>query len=301
MADLRFDGRVAIVTGAGQGLGRSHALELAARGAKVVVNDLGAGPDGTPSSGNGEGSAEGVAREIRDKGGVAVADDADISDEDGARSLIDTALDRFDRVDIVVTSSWVLRDKSFRNISVAEWDAVIGMHLRATFLVCRAAFGHLREHGYGRIVNTTSPSGLFGNFGQSNYAAAKMGIVGLTKALAIEGATYDITANAIAPVAYTRMTEEVFPAEAADKLGPERVTPAVVWLAHEECEATGEVYTVGGGRMARVFIAEGPGAVLRGGTAEDLRDNWPDISAERPYVIPGSLTEQTRGHIQGLM
>ncbi|GAB3207964.1 SDR family oxidoreductase [Marinactinospora thermotolerans] len=291
MTDLRFDGRVAVVTGAAQGLGRSYALELAARGAKVVVNDLGGRDGGT--TGEAEGP-EGVVEQIEGDGGVAEADTHDVSTQEGAQALVEGALDRFGRVDIVVNNAGILRDKSFKNMSVADWDAVIGVHLRGTFLVSQAVFGHFREHGYGRIVNTTSPSGLFGNFGQSNYAAAKMGIVGLTKALAIEGAKYDVAVNAIAPLAYTRMTEDLFPPAAAAKLGPEKVTPLVVWLAHEDCPATGEVYSVGGGRIARVFVAEGPGVVLPDATPEDIGDNWPDINAERPYVIPRNLAEQTQ-------
>ncbi|RCV51125.1 SDR family oxidoreductase [Marinitenerispora sediminis] len=300
MTDLRFDGRVAVVTGAGQGLGRSHALELAARGAKVVVNDVGGRVDGTAEPAGGEGPAADVVERIRGNGGTAVADTSDVATEDGAQALVDTALEAYGRVDIVVNNAGILRDRSFKNITVAEWDAVVGVHLRGSFLVARAAFCHLREHGYGRIINTASPSGLFGNFGQSNYAAAKMGVVGLTRALAIEGAQYDITANAIAPVAYTRMTEDRFPAEAAERLGPEHVSPLVAWLAHEDCSTTGEVYTVGGGRIARVFVAEGPGVLLPGATAEDILDNWPDINAERPFVIPHSLAEHTEGHLQGL-
>ncbi|GAA3980762.1 SDR family NAD(P)-dependent oxidoreductase [Thermobifida alba] len=289
MGELRFDGRVAVITGAGHGLGRSHALGFAARGAKVVVNDLDAQAAAT------------VAARIRTHGGSALVHTADISTEEGAQSLIEKATDTFGRVDVIVNNAGILRDRSFKNISPREWDEVLAVHLRGSFLVSHAAFGHLREYGYGRIVNTTSPSGLFGNFGQSNYSAAKMGVVGLTKTLAIEGAKYDINANAIAPIAYTRMTEDLFPADAAAVLSPEKVTPLVLWLAHEDCPTTGEVYSVGGGRIARVFVAEGPGVVLERGTAEEVQDNWPDINAERPYVIPRNLAEQTDLHIRGLL
>ncbi|MDA8370885.1 MAG: SDR family oxidoreductase [Nocardiopsaceae bacterium] len=300
MAELRFDGRVAIVTGAGHGLGRSYALELAARGAKVLVNDVGAGVDGTPGTGDEGGAcpAERVVAEARGRGGTAEADNQDVSTEDGAQSLVDSAVDTFGRVDIIVNNAGILRDRSFKNITAQDWDAVISVHLRGTFLVSHAAFAHMRENGYGRIVNTTSPAGLFGSFGQSNYAAAKMGVIGLTKTLAVEGAKYDITANAIAPAAYTRMTDDMLPAGAQDFLSPERVTPAVVWLAHEDCETTGETYSVGGGRVARVFVAEGPGAAMRHGTPEELRDNWPEVNAERPYVIPRNVTEQMHAHYQ---
>ncbi|MFC4560383.1 SDR family oxidoreductase [Nocardiopsis mangrovi] len=301
MAELRFDGRVAVVSGAGHGLGRSHALELAARGAKVVVNDLGARVDGRHDvDGTGVSAAEAVAEEIRAKGGTAIADGGDVATEEGARSLIESAIEAFGRVDIVVNNAGILRDKAFKNITCTDWDDVLAVHLRGTFLVTQAAFGRLRENGYGRIVNTTSLAGLFGNFGQSNYAAAKMGIIGLTKTLAIEGSKYDITANAIAPVAFTRMTEDLFPPGARELLSPEKVTALVVWLAHEDCETSGETYSVGGGRVARVFVAEGPGAVIGDAGAEALRDNWPDVNAERPYVVPRNLAEQTEVHFQGL-
>ncbi|CAM4046110.1 SDR family NAD(P)-dependent oxidoreductase [Nocardiopsis rhodophaea] len=288
MTDLRLDGRVAVVTGAGRGLGRSHALGLAARGARLVVNDA-----------DGEAAAR-VAGEIRDNGGHAVDDDGDISTEEGADTLVDTAIEAYGRTDIVVNNAGMLRDRAFRNITVAEWDAVVGVHLRGTFLVSRAAFGPMRENGYGRIITTISPSGLFGNFGQTNYAAANMGVVGLTKTLAIEGAEYDITANAIAPVAYTRLTEDLVPSSARETLAPGRVTPLVLWLVHEDCETTGEIYSVGGGRVARVFVAEGPGAAPPDNSPEALRDCWPDVNAERPYVVPRNLAEHAGEYLTGL-
>ncbi|MBB6173176.1 NAD(P)-dependent dehydrogenase (short-subunit alcohol dehydrogenase family) [Nocardiopsis mwathae] len=288
MTELRLDGRIAVVTGAGHGLGRSHALGLAARGARLVVNDT----DGA--------AAARVVGEIRDRGGLAVSDDGDVSAEDEADALIETAVESFGRVDIVVNNAGLLRDRAFKNITVAEWDRVVGVHLRGTFLVTRAAFGHMRANGFGRIITTTSPSGLFGNFGQSNYAAAKMGVIGLTKTLAIEGAGYDITANALAPVAYTRLTEDLFPPSARENLAPERVTPLVLWLAHEDCETTGEIYSVGGGRVARVFVAEGPGAAPAEDSPEALRDCWPEVNAERPYVIPRNLSEQAGAYLRGL-
>lgn len=299
MTDLRFDGRVAIVTGAGQGLGRAHALELAARGAKVVVNDLGGAVDGTGAS---RGPAEEVAETIRKNGGEAVADANNVATPEGARGIVETALDTFGKVDVVVNNAGILRDKSFAKMTPDEFDAVLAVHLRGSFLVTHAAWPHLREQAYGRIVMTSSPSGLFGNFGQANYSAAKMGLVGLTKTLAVEGAKYHIQVNAIAPVAYTRMTEDLLPPEFAGRLGPELVAPLVAWLAHETCEATGEVYTVGGGRVARVFVAEGPGWTKKDGlTAEDVRDNWTAINAETPYIVPKNLGEQTQVQFQALM
>ncbi|MBV2362673.1 SDR family NAD(P)-dependent oxidoreductase [Streptomonospora nanhaiensis] len=297
MPELRFDGRVAIVTGAGRGLGRAHAVELARRGAKVVANESGGSSPDPGTADTAAESVESTAERVRAKGGTVTVSTDDITTEDGAQALVETALDTYGRVDIVVNSAGMLRDRAFVNLGTADWDTVVGVHLRGTFLVTRAAFGHMRGNGYGRIVNTTSPSGLFGNFGQSNYAAAKMGVIGLTKTLAIEGAKYDITANAIAPVAYSPEAKGLYPAGAETLLSPERVTPAVVWLVHEDCETTGEVYSVGGGRVARVFVAEGPGAALGEGSAEDLRDLWPDVNAERPYVVPRDLGEQTRAYL----
>jgi NAD(P)-dependent dehydrogenase (short-subunit alcohol dehydrogenase family) len=290
MSELRFDGRVAIVTGAGHGLGRQHALELAARGAKVVVNDLGGDVKGDGAS---SGPAQEVVEEIKKEGGEAVANGGNVATEEGARSIVQSALDTFGKVDIVINNAGILRDKSFRNMSAAEFDGVIAVHLRGSFLVAQAAWEHLRNQAYGRIVNTSSPAGLFGNFGQANYSTAKMGLIGFTKTLSIEGAKYGIKANAIAPVAYTRMTSDLFPAEFADKLGVDKVTPLVVFLAHESNESTGETYTVGGGRIARAFVAEGPGWVKKDGlSVEDVAENWTAINAEAPYIVPANPGEQ---------
>ncbi|GAA4893520.1 SDR family NAD(P)-dependent oxidoreductase [Streptomonospora salina] len=300
MAELRFDGRVAIVTGAGRALGRAHARELAARGAKVVVSENAeTRPQSTDAGADPVEEAEGAAERIRSAGGTAVVSVDDITTEEGAQSLVETAVETYGRVDVVVNSAGILRDRAFRNIGTAEWDAVVGVHLRGTFLVTRAAFGYMRGNGYGRIVNTASPSGLFGNFGQTNFAAAKMGVLGLTKTLAIEGAKYDILANAVAPLVRVPETESMFPEGAKALMAPERISQAVAWLAHEDCETTGEVYSVGGGRVARIFVAEGPGAELGEGSAEDLRDIWSDVNAEQPYVIPRDFREQARTHLRG--
>ncbi|GAA2094171.1 SDR family oxidoreductase [Actinomadura alba] len=298
MTELRFDERVAVVTGAGHGLGRQHALELAARGAKVVVNDLGGDVHGGGAS---SGPAQEVVDEITKNGGQAVADAGNVATEEGAQGIVQSALDAFGKVDIVVNNAGILRDRSVKNMSAAEFDAVIAVHLRGSFLVARAAWSHLRDQGYGRVVNTSSPSGLFGNFGQANYSAAKMGLVGLTKTLALEGAKYGVKVNAIAPVAYTRMTEDLFPPEFAGKLGVELVTPLVAWLAHESVDVTGETYSVGGGRIARVFVAEGPGFAKKDGlTIEDVRDNWQQINAETPYIVPKNIGEQTSATFEAL-
>ncbi|MBD2891958.1 SDR family oxidoreductase [Spirillospora sp. NPDC000708] len=298
MSELRYDGRVAVVTGAGHGLGRQHALELAARGAKVVVNDLGGDRSGVGAS---AGPAQEVVDEIKKNGGEAVANPDNVATPEGAQAIVQTALDAFGKVDIVVNNAGILRDRSFKNMTVEEFDAVIAVHLRGSFLVSSAAWPHLRENGYGRIVNTSSPAGLFGNFGQANYATAKMGLVGFTKTLAQEGAKYDIKANAIAPVAWTRMTEDLLPADFADKLGVDQVTPLVAFLVHESNQDTGEVYTVGGGRIAKIFVAEGPGYGQKETlSVEAVRDNWAAINASEPLAVFKNPMEQMGPLIQQL-
>ncbi|WP_106399671.1 SDR family oxidoreductase [Actinocorallia populi] len=298
MSELRYDGKVAIITGAGHGLGRQHALELAARGAKVVVNDLGGDLHGDGSS---AGPAQEVVNEIVKNGGEAVANGGNVATEEGAASIVQTAIDTFGRVDILINNAGILRDKSFKNMTVAEWDAVIAVHLRGAYLVTKAAWPHLVESGAGRIVNTSSPAGLFGNFGQANYSTAKMGLVGFTKTMAAEGAKKGVRANAIAPVAYTRMTADLFPAEFADKLGVELVTPLVAYLAHESVADSGQVFTVGGGRIAKIFVGEGPGFTKKDGlSVEDIRDNWEEISAQDPMAVFAGIHEQTAATFQAL-
>src|SRR5437868_5298875 len=284
MADLGYDGKVAIITGAGGGLGRSHALLLASRGAQIVVNDLGGSVDGTGAS---AGPAQKVVAEIEALGGAAVADGHSVASPDGADAIVRTALDAFGRVDIVINNAGILRDKSFANMTQDLWDAVIAVHLTGAFNVTRAAWPHLREQAYGRIVSTSSAAGIFGNFGQTNYGAAKMGIVGLTRVWAQEGGKYNIRANAIAPVARTRMTEDLM-GPLVEKLDPGLVSPVVAFLASEECQVSGEVYSCGGGRVSRVFIAEGPGYFKKDLTLEDVRDNFEAIRSETDYVVPTS-------------
>src|SRR5690606_26060344 len=255
MADLSFDGKVAIITGAGGGLGRSHAPELARRGAYVVVNDLGGAVEGT---GSGTTASQKVVDEIKAAGGEAVANYDSVATPEGGRAIVQAALDTFGRVDIIVNNAGILRDASFKNMEPDKVEAVLDVHLKGAFFVTQPAWEHMRGQSYGRIISTASAAGLFGNFGQANYGAAKMGLVGLTRVLAVEGAKYNIKANAIAPVARTRMTEDLL-GPMADKLQPELVTPLVTFLAHEDCPVTGEIYSVAGGRVARVFLGVTPG------------------------------------------
>jgi NAD(P)-dependent dehydrogenase (short-subunit alcohol dehydrogenase family) len=279
---LRFDDRVAIITGAGHGLGRSHALLLAERGAKVVVNDLGGALDGTGAS---AGPAADVVELITKNGGQAIANADNVATPEGARTIVQAAVDAFGKIDIVVNNAGILRDRSFGKMAVEDFDSVLAVHVRGSYLVSQAAYPYMKEAGYGRVVNTSSPAGLFGNFGQANYSTAKMGLIGLTKTLGIEGARNGIKANAIAPIAWTRMTESLLPAEFEAKFTPERVSALVAYLVHESCEPSGEVFSVGGGRVARVFVAEGPGWKSDELTPESLADNWAAVMAEQPYVL----------------
>ncbi len=288
MADLGFDGKVAIITGAGGGLGRSHALELAKRGALVVVNDLGGSVDGVGGS---EAAAQKVVDEIKAAGGEAVPNYDSVATPEGGANIVKTAMDAFGRVDIVINNAGILRDASFKNMTPDQFNPVLDVHLRGAFYVTQPAWQIMRDQNYGRIVNTSSGAGVFGNFGQTNYGAAKMGLVGFTRVLAVEGAKNNIKANAIAPVAKTRMTEELL-GPVADKLGPEFVTPVVTYLAHEDCPVTGEVYSVGGGRVARVFIGVTQGFVDHELSPESVRDHFDQIRDEKDYSVPANLNEE---------
>ena len=288
MADLGYDGKVAIITGAGGGLGREHALLLASRGAQVVVNDLGGSVSG---EGGSAGPAETTAKEINEAGGVAVADTNSVATAEGGEGIVKTAIDAFGRVDIVINNAGILRDKTFHNMTPELVEPVIQVHLLGAFYVTRPAWVKMREQGYGRVINTASNSGILGNFGQSNYGAAKMGLVGLTRVLAAEGAKYNIKVNAIAPVAKTRMTEELL-GPMADKLDPKLVSPLVAWLAHEECPVTGEIYSAAGGRIARFFIGLTEGYYNGELSVEDVRDHWDQIRDEKGYSVPNGPAEE---------
>ncbi|MBI5248967.1 MAG: SDR family NAD(P)-dependent oxidoreductase, partial [Desulfomonile tiedjei] len=261
---IRFDDRVAIVTGAGHGLGRMYALELARRGAKVVVNDLGGARDG---SGRGsEGPADKVIEEIRALGGEAVASYDSVSTPEGGAAIVSKAMEAFGRVDIVINNAGILRDKSLVKMDPAEWHAVRAVHLDGAYNVTRPAFVKMRENGYGRIIVTTSAAGLHGNFGQTNYSAAKMGLLGFMNTVKLEGEKHDIKINAVAPIATTRLSEDVLPPDLAEKLKPEFVTPIVMFLCSDQCPVTGAVYNAGMGYYSRSAIVTGPGKVLSDGS-----------------------------------
>ena len=291
MPDLSFAGRVAIITGAGGGLGRSHALELARRGAHVLVNDLGGSLDGSGSS---DSAAQRVVDEITALGGSAAPNYDSVATSAGGQAIVAAAVAAFGRVDILVNNAGILRDKAFHKMDDAMIDAVIDVHLKGALYVSRPAFALMREQGYGRIINTSSASGLFGNFGQANYGAAKAGLAGLTRVLALEGAGHGIKVNAIAPIASTRMTQDIL-GELQPKVSPESVSPMVAYLAHEECSVSGNVYSVAGGRIARIFVAETLGVVLADNSAEAIRANLQLIDQVDGdgFYQPTSLDEET--------
>jgi NAD(P)-dependent dehydrogenase (short-subunit alcohol dehydrogenase family) len=293
MAEIRFDGRVAVITGAGGGLGKTYALELARRGASVVVNDLGGAADGT---GSGSSMADATVKEIVEAGGKAVANYDSVSTPEGGEAIIQATLDHFGRVDAVVNNAGILRDKSFAKLPPEDLEAVLAVHLKGAFFVSQPAFRRMKDQGYGRLVFTASAAGLLGNFGQANYGAAKMGLVGLSNVLAIEGAKYDIRSNVVAPIARTRMTEQIL-GPLAGILHPECVTPLVVYLVSEACQLTHEVFSVGGGRFARVFVGVTPGWYAGKGakpSAEAVRDHLDEIRGLEGYIVPQGATDEMR-------
>ncbi|MGE0256495.1 MAG: SDR family NAD(P)-dependent oxidoreductase [Alphaproteobacteria bacterium] len=276
---IRLDGRVAIVTGAGNGLGRTYALALAARGAKVVVNDLGAPLDG---SGGSQAPADAVVAEIKAAGGEAVASFDSVSDRDSAARIVKTAVDAFGTVDIVVNNAGVLRDRTFHKTTLDDFEFVLKVHLLGAAYVTHAAFPIMREKGYGRILMVTSNTGLYGNFGQTAYGAAKLGVVGLMNTLKLEGAKYNVTVNALAPMAITRMTAPTALFEKVNKtqIAPEQVASMVVWLASEDCTATGQILVATGGYYSSVRYVEGAGARMdkqKLATPEDIQRVWSQI------------------------
>lgn len=276
---VRFDKQVAVVTGAGGSLGRTYAIDLAKRGAKVVVNDYGGDKDGTGERSSGP--ARAVVDEIKALGGEAIADGNDVSTPEGGERIIQSALDRYGTVDILINNAGIVRDKNIVDLTPENWNAVIDVHLNGAYNVTRPAFAVMKAKGFGRIVFTTSASGLYGNFGQTNYAAAKLGLIGFMNTLKLEGAKYDVRVNAVAPIAASRMTEGVMPPELLKISAPELVSPLVIYLCSKSCKASGNVYNAGMGRYNRVALVTGEGWGI-----DDIRKvpRPEDIARERKRI-----------------
>lgn len=282
---ISFDGKVAVITGSGGGLGRQHALELARRGAKIVINDLGGTVDG---QGGDDSAASVVAKEITDAGGTAIANHASVTDPEAAAGIISQAVGEWGRVDILINNAGILRDKSFTNMELADFTAVMDVHLMGAVNCTKAVWPVMREQNYGRIVMTTSSSGLYGNFGQTNYSAAKLSLVGFMNTLRLEGQKYNIFTNSIAPVAYTRMTEDLMPEQAADRMDPALVTPGVVFLCSEDAP-NGIVLEAGASRFWMAEMFQNDGVTIENPTVEDVAENWEkisDMSAAHARQVP---------------
>lgn len=276
---IQYDGRVAVITGAGHGLGRCHALFLASRGAKVVVNDLGGAVDGVGSGSSN--AADEVVNEIKAAGGEAVANYDSVATREGGANIIKSAIDAFGKIDILINNAGILRDKSFNKVTLDDFEAVVQVHLMGTVYCTYAAWPHMMEQEYGRIVLTTSTSGLFGNFGQSNYAAAKIAVVGLQNALKAEGQKKNVYVNTIAPAARTRMTEDIMTPEMKEKVKPEFATAAVAWMCSEDCKETGTIIHAGGGRYSRIEMMQGDAVSIDDGSlvpADAFEANYNQIA-----------------------
>ena len=291
MADIRFDGQVAIVTGAGGGLGRQHALELARRGAKVLVNDLGGSRDGTGGS---SAAAEAVVAEIKAMDGEAIANGSSVNDDAGVALMVKQAMDAWGRIDVLICNAGVLRDKSFGKMEIPDFDFVVGVHLMGTVKPIKACWEIMKAQNYGRILVTSSSSGLYGNFGQANYSSAKLAVIGLINTLKLEGAKNNIILNGLAPCAATRMTEDLMPAEILEKLKPEYVSPGVMYLVSDEAP-NGVILSAGAGVFAVAAMYETEGAWLGEGglSAEEVRDNWAQITDTAGMKALRSAGEQT--------
>lgn len=298
MEKISYAGQVALVTGAGGGLGRAYALELARRGAQVVVNDLGGQVDGTGQSST---LADETVAEIQAAGGQAVANYDSVATREGGEAMVRSALEAFDGLDIVINNAGVLRDRTFVNLTIEDLDTILSVHLAGAFHVTQPAFRHMKSSGYGRLLFTTSAAGLWGNFGQSNYGAAKLGLVGLSNVLALEGAKHGIQSNVIAPIAASRLTENLL-GPLASSVDPALVTPMALYLVSRECELTHEVFSAGGGRFARAFIgltqgwAPGPDSAP---SVEDVRGNLPVIRDLDGYDIPLNVAEEVGRLVEG--
>ncbi|MFN2375028.1 MAG: SDR family oxidoreductase [Candidatus Binatia bacterium] len=300
MADFGLKGRTAVITGAGGGLGRTHALLFAKHGANVVVNDLGGSHDG---SGKGSEMADKVVAEIKAAGGNAVANYDSVSTEAGANGIVKTAVETFGKIDILVNNAGILRDKSFAKMTDADWDLVFAVHMKGAYYCTKAAWEPMREQKYGRIVLTSSASGIYGNFGQTNYSAAKMGLVGLGQTLALEGEKHNIRVNMIAPVAASRMTESLMPAFVLEKLKPECVSPLVVYLCSENIDVSGELYEVGAGAVSRIESLRSKGLAMNPDeiSVEAVAAAWQQINDMTDAQILRSIAESTQATLAHCM
>jgi NAD(P)-dependent dehydrogenase (short-subunit alcohol dehydrogenase family) len=287
MDNIQFNGKVAVVTGAGGGLGREYALDLAKRGAKLVINDLGGERDG---SGRDRSAADRVVEEIRSAGGTATASYDSVSTMAGGASIVDTAVSTYGRIDILINNAGILRDRSFLKMTEEEWDQVIAVHLKGAFCVTQPALKVMKKQNYGRVVFTSSTSGLYGNFGQTNYGAAKLGLVGMMNSLKLEMEKYNIMVNTVAPNAFSRMTAEILPAELKDKMHPKFNVPIVTYLCSEENSESGLIFTMNAGWFSRTGIVAGSGICMgdsrRTITAEEIRERFEEIKSlenAQPY------------------
>ncbi len=293
--DIRFDDRVAVITGAGGGLGRAHALLLASRGAKIVVNDLGGSMDGV---GGDNTPAQKVCDEVKALGGEAVPNYDSVSEWDSAQKIIKTAIDSFGKVDILINNAGILRDKSIMKMEIQDWELIMDVHLSGTFFCTKAAFPYMREAGYGRILSTSSAAGIYGNFGQVNYGAAKMGIAGMMLSVRLEGAKYNILANTLVPVAGTRLTATVMPPQVVEMLKPEFVSPIAAYAVSEACTLSGQIFVAGAGYFSRAAIVEGPGVFFDDAAAvspDDIAAKISEIANLEGAVEYDSAPAQT-GH-----
>jgi len=292
MAEIRFDGKVAVVTGAGGGLGRSHALLLGSRGAKVVVNDLGGAADG---SGSGSSMADKVVGEIKAMGGQAVANYDSVATMQGGANIVKSAMDHFGRIDILINNAGILRDLSFLKMDEGSWDIIFAVHVKGAFCVTKAAWPIMREQQYGRIIMTSSAAGIYGNFGQANYSAAKMALIGLGQTLALEGKKYNIHANTVAPIADSRLTATVLPEDIRKKLKPEFVSPLVAYLCSEGCQVNGGLFEVGAGCFFHLKWSRSKGLALKQDEVkiEDLAANFDKVLDMTGAQSASSIQEST--------
>ncbi len=276
---INLENKVVVITGAGAGLGRIYALEFAKRGAKIVVNDLGGQRDGLGES---KTPSESVVAEIKALGAEAISNYDNVATKEGGESIIKTAVDTFGRIDILINNAGILRDKSFTKMEKDNWDAVLDVHLNGAYNVTKPAFEIMKENGFGRIIMTTSAAGLYGNFGQTNYSAAKLGLVGFMNTLKIEGLKYNINVNTIAPIAASRLTEDILPQEMLDKMKPDFIAPLVLYLASENCKETGQIFNAGMGFYNRAAVVTGPSIQIgedgNPPSAEEIMENMDKIS-----------------------